>query len=57
MGRFTLSLSMWLLSGPFHWMISFPRSRRKTSPRLKLFQDISTWRAMGEVQTPLSDGH
>lgn len=52
MGRFTLSLSMRLLSGPFHWMISFPRSRRKTSPRLKLFQDISTWRATGEAQTP-----
>lgn len=45
----TLSLSMQLLSGPFHWMISFPRSRRKTSPRLKLFQDTSTWSARGQV--------
>lgn len=52
-GRVTLSLSMWLLSGPFHCMMSFPRSRRKTSPRLKLFQDISTWGAMGQAQTPL----
>lgn len=40
--RVTRSLSMRLLSGPFHWMISFPRSSRKTSPLLKLFQDIST---------------
>ena len=53
MGGVTLSLSMRLLSGPFHCMMSFPRSRRKTSPRLKLFQDISTWGAMGQAQTPL----
>lgn len=52
-GGVTLSLSMRLLSGPFHCMMSFPRSRRKTSPRLKLFQDISTWGAMGQAQTPL----
>lgn len=52
-GGVTLSLSMRLLSGPFHCMMSFPRSRRKTSPRLKLFQDISTWGAIGQAQTPL----
>lgn len=52
-GMVTLSLSMRLLSGPFHWMISLPRSRRKTSPRLKLFQDISTWGATGQAQSPL----
>lgn len=43
----TLSFSMRLLSGPFHWMMSFPRSRRKTSPRLKLFQASSTWSDRG----------
>lgn len=46
----TFSLSARLLSGPFHWMMSWPRSSRKTSPRLKLFQLISTCSGMGRGQ-------
>lgn len=42
----TLSFSCLLLLGPFHWTMVFPMSSRNTSPRLKLFQLISTWKTM-----------
>lgn len=38
----TLSLSCLLLFGPFHWTMVLPISSKKTSPRLKLIQLIST---------------
>lgn len=40
--NFTFSFSCLLLLGPFHWTMVFPMSSRNTSPRLKLFQLIST---------------
>lgn len=45
---YTLRRSPLLLSGPFHWMMTIPRSSKKTSPLLKLSQLIST--CMGEVR-------
>lgn len=38
----TRAFSAMLVLGPFHWIITFPRSSRKMSPSLKLFQESST---------------
>ena len=45
----TFRRSPLLLSGPFHWTMTFPRSSRKTSPRLKLSQLISTCREETDI--------
>lgn len=50
----TLSFSCLLLLGPFHWTMIFPMSSRNTSPRLKLFQLISTWKT---IQNEAPDPH
>lgn len=34
-----------LVLGPFHWIITLPRSNRKMSPLLKLFQDKVTFQS------------
>lgn len=38
----TRAFSGMLVSGPFHWIITLPRSSRKMSFLLKLFQESST---------------
>lgn len=40
----TLDFSAMLQLGPFHWISTFPRSNRKTSPLLKLSQESATCR-------------
>ena len=46
----TFRRSPLLLSGPFHWMMTFPRSSKKTSPWLKLSQLISTCREEVDIR-------
>lgn len=43
----TRAFSGMLVSGPFHWIITLPRSSRKMSPLLKLFQESSTCQSQG----------
>lgn len=38
----TLDFSAMLQLGPFHWISTFPRSSRNTSPLLKLSQESAT---------------
>lgn len=41
----TRDFSEMLVLGPFHWIITLPRSNRKMSPLLKLFQDKVTFQS------------
>lgn len=44
----TRAFSAVLVLGPFHWIIILPRSSRKMSSLLKLFQESSTFQSRGE---------